>query len=61
MISEIRVECPSCGSPEVAQIVFGYPTEETLDAGARGSVVLGGCIVSDNDPEWHCKACDHEW
>ena len=61
MSSEIRPECPSCGSTKVAEIVFGYPTEETLEAGTRGELVLGGCIVSEIDPEWHCTACDHEW
>jgi len=31
---------------------------EDLD---KGDIVLGGCCVTENDPEWHCKDCEHEW
>ena len=27
----------------------------------EGKIVLGGCIISDNDPMWHCIDCSHEW
>ena len=26
-----------------------------------GRAVLGGCIVSETTPRWHCHACQHEW
>ena len=48
--------CPSCGSPEVKVIFWGMP------AGDPGpDYVLGGCMVSDDDPTWACAACDHAW
>ena len=58
---EERPVCPACDSAEVAKIVFGYPTEETMAAANRGEVVTGGCCVEVNDPAWHCKDCSREW
>jgi ADP-ribosylglycohydrolase len=36
---------------------LGYPTPEAFEDAAAGRVVLGGCLVSDDDPEWGCPAC----
>ena len=38
-------------------MVFGYPLPETFEAAARSEVVLGGCIVSDDDPQYACSIC----
>ncbi len=40
---------------------FGYPAPETMDASDRGEISLGGCIVTENDPDWRWKECEHEW
>ena len=32
-----------------------------LEDEERAYIVLGGCCVTEDDPEWHCKDCDHEW
>lgn len=53
-------KCPSCGSTHVARILYGLPAfsaklKASLDA---ETVVLGGCCVTDDDPEWQCSACD---
>jgi hypothetical protein len=32
-----------------------------MEARERGDIVLGGCCVTENDPEWHCNDCDHSW
>ena len=54
--------CPSCGGKYVARIEFGLPDLEALarqlDA---GKVILGGCDVSIDSPQWHCSNCSHEW
>jgi rubrerythrin len=52
-------KCPSCGSGKVAQILWGYPAydeemEKDLEA---GRIILGGCVVSGNDPSWQCVKC----
>jgi hypothetical protein len=55
-------ECPSCGSKKVAQILWGYPAfSRKLEKNLKeGKIVLGGCIVSGNDPEWQCVDCKVE-
>jgi hypothetical protein len=53
--------CPECGAARVAQILYGYDSlyeEADLDA---GRVVLGGCVVREDSPQWRCAACGHEW
>ena len=56
-------DCPKCGSQRVAGILYGLPDfseklERELDA---GEVVLGGCVITDDDPSWHCVECGHRW
>jgi hypothetical protein len=53
--------CPECDSENVAGIVYGYPSEEMFDQSERGDIVLGGCCVTEDDPEWRCKDCENEW
>ena len=55
--------CPSCGSKKCARILYGYlayskELERDLDA---GKVVIGGCVVTGNDPNWRCLDCENEW
>jgi len=54
-------KCPKCQSENVAAIEFGLPSPEMIEARERGEIVLGGCCVAEDDPEWHCKDCEHEW
>ena len=56
-----KPKCPSCGSDNVAIIAFGYPGPEMTEEAERGDIVLGGCCVADDDPEWRCKECKQEW
>jgi hypothetical protein len=52
--------CPHCHEQIMrVPIVYGLPTAELGEEGARGEVVLGGCVVSANDPEWACPKCRH--
>ncbi len=55
--------CPRCGSREIARIEYGLPAfnekfERDLEA---GRIVLGGCLVSENDPQWKCLGCENKW
>jgi hypothetical protein len=56
-----KPNCPKCQSGDVVRIVFGYPSPEMMESSERGEVSLGGCCVTPNDPDWHCKDCEHEW
>ncbi len=53
-------KCPDCGSIRIARIMYGLPDfsdEELKKAVQEGRVVLGGCIITPDSPEWKCKAC----
>ncbi len=52
-------KCPVCGSGPVARIMYGMPAfSEELERELReGKTSLGGCCVSDDDPDWECTAC----
>ena len=55
--------CPRCGSGDTARILYGYmQVDERLerDLDAR-RVTLGGCCVSDDDPDMSCNSCDAIW
>ena len=53
--------CPKCGSGEIVPIVYGYPLESLMEEAKQGKVELGGCCVSDNDPDFKCKSCGSEF
>lgn len=53
--------CPYCNSSNVIPIVYGYPGAELVEKSERGEVKLGGCVVTDNDPDRYCKDCGKEF
>ncbi len=53
--------CPKCKSKNVVSIVYGYPAKELFKEAEKGKVHLGGCCISNNDPQWYCKHCEKEW
>ena len=57
------MKCPKCGKSWIAEIFWGLPAdmeslEEELE---KKEITLGGCIVTDHDPEWECNSCYHRW
>jgi len=46
-------KCPKCQSENVAAIEFGFPSPEMIEGADKGDIVLGGCCVTEDDPEWH--------
>jgi len=53
-------KCPVCGAASIAKIQYGMPAfnpefERKL---AEKKVILGGCIISDDDPSWGCTECE---
>ena len=53
--------CPKCGSQDIREIVYGLPTDEAFELAEAGEVVLGGCFITFNDPDWCCMQCQHKW
>ena len=52
-------ECPKCGGTDIAIILWGFPpnSEFLKEEVKKKKIVLGGCIVSKNDPELECNDC----
>jgi hypothetical protein len=57
------LNCPNCGKSWIAKIFWGYPAdmESMEESFKRKEIVLGGCLVTDNDPKWECNDCGHQW
>lgn len=49
--------CPSCKSPNVARILYGMPSYEAFLEAEAGKIIIGGCMVTDDDPIWGCIDC----
>ena len=50
--------CPSCTKAKLVPIVYGLPGPETRQDFEMGLISLGGCCVTDNDPELECFRCE---
>jgi len=53
-------KCPVCRSSKIARIRYGMPVfspklEKQINA---GKIILGGCCITNDDPEWKCLACE---
>jgi hypothetical protein len=42
-------------------VVYGLPAAEAVSAAERGEIVLGGCVIASDVPEWSCRRCGHRW
>jgi hypothetical protein len=49
--------CPHCRSRAGVPVQYGLPTLDAVAAAERGEVVLGGCVLGDDDPPRCCTAC----
>jgi hypothetical protein len=53
--------CPECGA-EAVPIVYGLPGPELWDQEDAGRVVLGGCVLEAENPDWACMGpIQHRW
>ena len=54
-------QCMKCHSKNVTTILYGEPTYEAYQQAEAGKVVLAGCCVLVDGPEYYCNDCEHEW
>lgn len=54
-------KCFTCGSLDVAKIIYGYPTTEAFKEQEEGKIKLGGCVISEDSPQYHCNKCGESW
>jgi hypothetical protein len=53
--------CPKCGSSQTIPIIYGYPSAHLELEDEKGNIMLGGCEVYDDMPEFYCKDCDNQF
>jgi Zn ribbon nucleic-acid-binding protein len=56
-----KYACPQCKANETVEILYGYPSPETLKAWHNKEVELGGCIIGGEIPNRKCIKCNFEW
>jgi len=49
-----KLICPTCNSTQVKEIVYGFPG----DGFDFEKYEIGGCLVTDNDPDFKCLKCE---
>lgn len=54
-------ECPRCKSKNIIDIVYGFPNQKALKEAEKGKIHLGGCEVTENDPNRFCRDCLKEF
>ena len=56
-------QCPQCKSTSIAEIFWGFSSDSDFlqDEIKKKKIVLGGCLITDNDPQWECNSCHHRW
>jgi len=54
MKTTVDRRCPECGRVLIP-IAYGYPSQSTFEASDAGLIRLGGCVVTQADPQWWCE------
>ena len=62
-------QCPKCGQGHLAEYYYGLPpmeadgkmSVEIRSRIAAGYLVLGGCIIVGDEPDWHCPRCNTDF
>ena len=49
-------KCPNCGG-KFLPITFGEPSAELCEKAERGEVILGGCCIILDGPDYQCVDC----
>lgn len=54
---------PQCKSKNIAEIAYGDVifNEKGKKDYEQKKIVLGGCCVTENDPNWMCNVCLNRW
>ncbi len=54
-------KCPACESRKVIPIVYGEPDYTLQTEAHEGKVLLGGCVLMPDSPDYYCQACGNKW
>ncbi|CAA9560997.1 MAG: hypothetical protein AVDCRST_MAG70-1662 [uncultured Thermomicrobiales bacterium] len=57
-MTRVEVRCPACAETvRPVPIAYGMPGPEMVAAAERGEILLGGCVVSPDNPTHRCPRC----
>lgn len=54
-------QCPHCASLDTAPLVYGYPGIDMFEKEKKHTLKLGGCIIAEDNPIFHCFTCGRQW
>ncbi len=49
-------KCPKCNK-ELVKIVYGMPDVDMIEKAKKREIFLGGCVIEDFQPKYHCNNC----
>lgn len=54
------VHCPHCGQPNMAPIIYGFPTPELIDLARQDIIALGGHMPEsfEEKSSHYCYQCN---
>lgn len=55
------VQCPRCRRMAGVVIVYGMPSGALFEAAEKNQLALGGCVIFEDQPEYRCRECGHQW
>ncbi len=63
MTTHKKIKCPYCGSERIAEYLYGLygDDDELMKAIEEGEVILAGCIITPNDPDYRCRDCGKDF
>ena len=53
-------KCPNCNH-KMIKIVYGMPDSDIMEKAQKGELFLGGCVIDDFQPEYHCNNCKRSY
>ena len=61
MSKKYKAVCPACKSNNVVPIAYGLPGFEMIEEANKGKIHLGGCVIEEGAPDFHCNDCERDW
>ena len=49
-------QCPHCGA-KLLRVLYGEPTPEMMKKEEAGKLILGGCCIGPDSPDYRCFGC----
>lgn len=56
-----KLSCPNCKKENTVPIVYGLIFDIMPNEEDEEDYEAGGCVVTDNDPDYFCRDCGHKW